>query len=327
MILWVIFSIGSAFASASSVVVQAESTNNFEYQKFLQDQSDKISFIESHHKKIAHNNQLSLILKKAQFEFLKGSLIKSKKEFKNIIELRFKNDWNNEQQKIIHYAFLRLAQLERNKQKRVKILKDALFFNNKIKPNNQLFPPSLINEYATTKAQLNVQIWPLPDNYNLFDQVLINGNSIESASGFLKKEMSTIRISFLSNKWSPQTFVTNTKNLKSLKLQKQPMVTGNCHNPTFHHTELINTSPLIFDKGCVGKTQTLMSSIEPNTKNLTNQSKTQSMSFYKNKWFWIGLSVVAVGLTAYQIDQNNRNGQTPQPPTDTTASEPVVFSN
>ncbi len=316
---------------AADVMVQSEQSHDLEYQKYINENTDKISFVDHLFQKKSKDARLGELLKQAQFEFLKGSLDKARGQFQKIVDLSFKEDWNTEQRDIINYSFLRLAQLQKNKQKQTETLRLSLAFDSKSSANQELFPPPLIAKRKRLKEKLKTQVWALPKNTEKFDQVFVNGQKVDFSSGFLKKELGPLRISFYSNKWRPQSFQLKASELGEVRLPMIPLVTGGCHNPIFNTDSLTQTKLTLFDQGCTGSAQTQLAGLPTSDSALSfpKEKRKKGPKFYENKWFWIGLSVVAVGLTAYQVDQHNQSSTPSQPasPTTSSSNEPVVFGN
>jgi hypothetical protein len=316
---------------AADVMVQSEQSHDLEYQKYINENTDKISFVDHLFQKKSKDSRLGDLLKRAQFEFLKGSLDKARDQFQKIVDLSFEEDWNTEQREIINYSFLRLAQLQKKSHKQNETLLLSLAFDSNSSANQELFPPPLISKRKSLREKLKTQVWALPNNTEKFDLVFVNGQKVDFSSGFLKKEAGPLRISFYSNKWRPQSFQLKASALSEVKVPVVPLVKGTCHNPVFNTDSLTRTKLTLFDQGCTGTAQAQLASLPTNDPTLSfpRENEKKGPKFYRNKWFWIGISVVAIGLTAYQINQNNQSSSPSQPvnPTTPSSNEPVVFGN
>ena len=209
------------------------------------------------------------------------------------------------------------------------MLKLAHAFDTEFASSNDLFPPPLVKKQRDLKNNLKPQVWSLPKKTEKFDLLRINGKKVDFSSGFIKRVPGPLRLSFYSNKWRPQSFQLNIDEIDSLNLATIPLAKGSCHNPVFNTKALTQSKMTLFDQGCTGSTQSQLAQLPREELDLNFKEKTVSRSkFYQNKWFWIGLSVVAVSLTAYQIDQNNKKHQPNAGPTNQPNSkDPVVFSN
>lgn len=297
---------------AQEVVIQSEDTTNFQYEKHLNENPTHQSFIQ--YKQSLKNNlspKMLSRLKKAQFEFLEGSLQKSVKEFQAIVDMRFSANWGKKEREAIHFSFLRLAQLEKNKIKRRNYLKKAYSFSPKIKANSQLFPPPLISEYNAIKKELKPKVWPLPEGADVFSHIQINGVKKDGNTSFVQLFPGTHRIQFLSNKYEPVHFVVNTSNIEEIKIRPMPLARGNCLQPQFSN-QLPKQIPHIYlTPNCQGeKIQPKNTIPVVGIAGLPKGESRKKIEFYESKWFWIGMSVVAAGVLMHQ---NNKGGTSTQP--------------
>ncbi len=305
---------------AQDVVIQSPSTPNIAYEKRLVSDPKLQSYIQ-YLQNQTNKNKLTLenTFKRAQFEFLQGSLEKAADLFKQLTEMQHQARWSLTEQKIIHYAFLRLAQLRPTDTK--SWLRKAFLFNPKVKVDENLFPPPLVDHYKSLQKSTPVNVWTLPKRVENFDQVFINGRPLPKGVTFFRYRPGRVRMDLLSNIYQPVTLVTDLKDLESTKVTLHPLATGTCQAPNFHFKasqkfRLLNEDCLS-GKAAVTGTQTLSkwqaATVKPE----------QGPSILKNKWFWVGVSVIATGLTLHSLNQKESQGGTaPAPP-----SGPREFSN
>lgn len=298
---------------AGEVVIQGENVTDLQYQQFILQNPEKQSYISSLEAK--NNDGLMEELKRGQFHFLKGSLNQAKIHFKNISDQRFEQDWKKEERKAIHYSLFRLAQLEQNPKDSANYILQALQLDDEIIPNKKLFPPPLITKYNQLKSDHKIQAFPLPKKANLYSRILINGKKVEGSSTFFRARPGEIRIRFMSNRLKDVILVSKAKNIQSSKLTEVLLATGPCENPELqfapspsHHYSLHNgqcqSSPI--------GTQTLPKAL---AKHSPRANRATSKSFYKSKWFWVGVGVLVSGLAYHHVQQQNRGTSPPQPAT------------
>jgi len=306
---------------AMEVFIQGPGTSEIEFQKELLKSPQAISYSEYSRKSKTHSEiQIIDDFKKGQFEFLKGSIEESKAIYIKIAERRSENHWSRKTREIIHYCHMRTAQLVKNENERKKWLKLALIFDSSIRPDKKLFPPPLIKKYNSLKDELSIQIWPLPNKSENFNTLFINGQEIERNSSFIRHRPGVVKISFFSNKNQPAHFVTHLKNLSSLKLPTHPLFQGDCPSASLDVEVAQKDSIRILDGSCkqmISPNHQLASPVLSDTPPATKPPVGEKR-FYKSTWFWVGVSVLAAGLTWHSLNQQNQNA--PEPPPQPTQS-------
>lgn len=298
---------------ANDVVVQSTKTPQVSYQKYLMEEPRRQSFIDFYQSKDKDlSNRLYEKLRLAQFEFINGDLNEAKQKFADLITHQHQTDWELKEQEAIQYALFRMAHLERNKELRRSWLQKAATFNPNIKMNKKLFPPPLVKEYQGIVKQQKQNVWPLPENADQFDKILVNGIAFSAKSGFIKTINGIKRISFLSNKYLPFHYVVSIDQLEKVKLPIRPIAQGPCNQPTFD-TSLPETNVFkLFTENCQNKLPTTMTQINKpiQPKNVNKKSN----SFWQSKWFWIGASVVVAGITMSQLQKPSSSPPQTAPP-------------
>lgn len=310
---------------AQEVVIQAEKTTDLEYERYLLEHPTQKSFVQG--QKLRSRNpaaRLNELLVAAQFEFLNGNLDKAKDNFKSISEMQHEADWEAKDQDTIHFAFLRLAQLEADPRKQKEILQQAIAFHPKAAVNNNLFPPPFVSLYSKQKNATQEHIWQLPKNADLFDTILVNGKSHKGKTGFLKSVGGIQRVSFLSNKYLPVQFVTEPNNLANLTIQIEALATGPCDSPSLIESLTDKQIYLYLENDCIGtfRKDWIQQPLAAKTDVLPVSQPTASpRRFYHSKWFWIGASAIATGLVVTHLSQQRYSDQ-PTP-----ATEVKTYSN
>lgn len=310
---------------AQDVAVQGPTVSNIEYEKYLIKNPNQTPFVnylvDQRNPKEA---ELLEDLKKAQFEFLKGSMEEAKKTFQKIVDQKHEEDWSKNVRKTIHYSHLRLAQLEKDENLKSKLLSDAFLFAPEIAVDQTLFPPPLQKQYADLFEKNSIQIWKLPKNSIKFSTLLVNGQKIENPSSFLRHRSGIVRISFLSNQWNPIHITTSLDKLESATLTLSPLVRGTCQFPRFSIPNHPSVRFRMVDKTCSSQPHSQLASNE----NLLPPPKSPSNStipkIFKSKWFWIGASVIATGFAINSANQNRNQGSSTASPA---SSSPKEFSN
>ena len=302
---------------AKEVVIQGEQVTDIEYHRYVEEKPQRQSYIDYwHSQEGAPRAKLLRALKQAQFHFLKGSLEKAKSFFREMADQRFKQHWDLESRKSIHYALLRLAQLELQPAQRRGHLKEALFFDSHIQVNPSLFPPPIVREYQALKENIPLQIYPLPQTSDLFSEIIINGKKKGDSSLFFRTHGGRLRISFLSNKYKAIHKVTTAGELEKLHLPASPMATGSCEKPQFN-IKTTGQKFLFYNGQCqslpLGEAHNLFQNEQALMDRETSKNPTQWRSSH---WVWAGVSILAAGLLWNHLNTRNSGGQESQrPPT------------
>ena len=323
---------------AGEVVIQAEQTPEIVYERYLSENPKSQSFIQyflSRKPDLSH--RLFSDLKSAQFYFLSGDMEQSQKHFRKMAELQHRANWTAKERKSIHYALMRLFQMERDKNKKSDWLRQAIAFDYEKRPDPKLFPPPVVESYENLRAKMPQSVWPLPEKADLFDKILINGKTRKVHSGFIRTVGEVQRIQFLSNKYSPVHYVTEPKELKKLSIKLTPLARGNCHGAVLSsHFKMTRKWVYVLNdclsgqglKGFVGRKNYSGLRSGQETLDLPKDRSfgelqpigEKKSAFYQSKWFWIGLSALVTGFTFHELQNNKRSPAKPQ-------QEVSVFTN
>ncbi len=309
---------------AEPIAVQSLKSSDFEFETYLNNQPQVKSWIQyyKNQNKVARQS-LYRELKKAQFEFISGDLEKSKKYFKNISDLKFQFDWNEEERKVIHFALLRLAQVTQEPLVKNQLLTEAIEFDSSLVMDENLFPPPMVEKFKQLKKISKTQVWSLPKNAAEFDEILVNGKSHKGHTSFLRSAAARLRLTFLSNKYQTITLIQEPQHLESANLVLKPMALGDCDHPNWQ-MELDSSQQWLFvDEGCVGESKNPQTLSTVSAQNLEISASNQNSSgsvpqILKSKWLWIGVSILAAGVV---VSQNQK--QSPQ----AQSKEVQVFRN
>ncbi len=314
---------------ATPVAIQGAEISNFEFEKKVVENPGYQTFIDhTFSQQKGRQKDLLPSLKKAQFHFLKGSLQEAQSHYQDIAEKKFEKHWDKKSREIIHYAHIRLAQLSHSEDKKKNWLLEAFLFQPNLRPDSQLFPPPLVAEYNKISSQHPVKIYPMPEGHDMFSQIYINGELKKDRSGFFRSRGGKVRMSFLSNRWHPIHWVSEVEPIKDRKLILQALAKGSCQSPDFQNIASINHL-VLFDKDCLGESPFLPAASDLAKKTLNPPPPSgESRAFYKSKWFWIGVSILATVIALYSYDQQQKKrGATPHSPeSQSGGGSPPTFS-
>ncbi len=292
---------------AQDVLVQKTTTPDVLFEKQLIENPGFQSFTQfSQQKNIPLESELKNLFKRAQFEFLQGSLEKATLLFEDIGEMQHKAIWAESSQKLIHYSLLRVAQLKKSETDLW--LKKATVFNPNLKIDPQLFPPPFVENFQKIRSLNKTKIWPLPQQAEQFNLILINGRNHGRSTRFLRYPSGTVRVDFLSNKFQPVSMVIDLNGTESLKLATHPIAEGSCQNPSFLLTGEHKAQFHLVDENCVSRPNARLAHNSKHQWDKEPSPKKQAPSVMKNKWFWIGASVLATGLTLHTLNQQKSQG-------------------
>ena len=263
----------------AAVLVQPNDMQDIEFQRYLIEHPGTHSI--SEHLAYPPNSRAQEItteMKLAQFEFLKGSIEKSKQHFRAIAKLRYQYSWRIKERKIIHYALLRLAQLEKEEVKK---------------------------QFKTLQKQFKHNIWALPQNSGQFGSLLVNGRKVPMNSGFIRLPKGSYLFRFLSNRLEPYEVYTSTSELKALKLISRSLSQKGCINEEYKNIKDIQ----VLGQHCQPQFDARAEQLSetPSSVTIKDLEAQNEPKFYQSKWFWIGLSVLATGLAYNEFNRKEPN--------------------
>ncbi len=303
---------------AREVVIQSGQTSDIRYQRHLLESPRSQSFIQYYiSQKSDWTYRLLNELKLGQFHFLNGDLEKARKHFKKMADFQHQANWNSKERDGIHYALMRLSQLEGDEKQRQFWLRQAVALEYNKTPDPGLFPPPLIEDYRKLKKKMVQYVWQLPEQADLFDKILINGKKQEGHSGFIKTVGAVQRIQFLSNRYLPVHYMAHPKQLEKLLVKPVPLAQGSCHRPVLN-TDISPGWKWVYlfgdcvsdsrDTGTLNPVQGPNHQIRTRVAVVPEKVAGKNTQFYKSKWFWVGLSVVTTGLAFHNFEKN-KGGQ------------------
>jgi hypothetical protein len=299
---------------AQDILIQDVKTPDLLFEQKLVSSPQSLSYVQfaGQPNKISET-ALKMAFKKAQFEFLQGSLEKAKLKFQEVADRQHSEMWSESAQKLIHFSLLRVAQL--SPQNPDPWLEKAIQFHPALDIDTLLFPPPLVRTFKTIQKKRTLQVWTLPDGAPQFDQVFINGRQLASTTNFLRYRSGRVRLDFLSNKYQRQTLILPLSQLGAARLGKIPLAKGSCQSPQWQPTSTSTDRLRLVVNDCVspkGARLGLLSPL-PEKKVAKDSPDQQHPSLLRNKWFWIGASVLATGLAVHSLNRSS-TGSPANPP-------------
>lgn len=326
LLLLLIFLVSSreatAVTTANVVLFQAPTASNIEYQARLKSNPWAISpvqlYLKQHPSAMAREHLLSLF-SEAQQAFVEGPLSDAKSKFESITKTSEAEDWDQPSRQIILISLMRLAQLETDPHRKDEWLTRALVYGEAEIANldTSLFPPPQMDRLKqlakeTPKSSLHfentIQDWTL---------ILINGTPCNRECPLLPDLPSQkVRLTFLSNKWLPRTYVVNLSELSSLRPPLEPWVQGKCGHNMFNTLATpLSDKQAFWSLSCENKNIRPTSS-DPTVFNAihmaplpASEPPNESKSWIRSKWFWIALGGTLIATTTAISVMNSSSHQ------------------
>ena len=167
----------------------------------------------------------------AQELYLSGTLKSAEGAFRKIARLAHSADWNEEDRRIIFYAFLRSAQITGSADIRKALLLSAVqFFRKPVTPRHadyNLFPPPLIRQF---NELLKAQVFFTVNWREVFPEheiILVNGERVPSNKPS-KIPSGAHRVTALSSSHIPYSKVISLSRLISRQVNTKSLTTGVC---------------------------------------------------------------------------------------------------
>ena len=183
-------------------------------------------------RKKAQSFQLKEKLISAQELYLSGEENKARKAFQNISKMALQADWNQEDRRILIYAFLRQAQMEQRPEQKTALLLSAMEFalfkiNSLDYSDYHLFPPPLLQEIQLLQEKVN---YFLADWNSIFPQheiLLINGQRFKKDKK-IKIPQALYRVSAFSSSHESWSENKNFSELLTENIKTKTLTMGFC---------------------------------------------------------------------------------------------------
>jgi hypothetical protein len=309
----------SAFAAYETPLTRSPFLSEVEFRAFLLSEPDyKAASLE-----ILKNRPIkeSAQLVRERYEaaeraFISADVINSHQTYLEVSEMAMSDDWSAAQRAMIFHSFLRAAQTASTLETRRELLQKAVRFSANEKIDKKLFPPPLVEEFDFIKSQEQMTPVVLPKSFKSYSYAILNGEVSELKSYMLRVPAGEFRLTLISDHLAPVTRVMSANELKSWQPKSDSLVAGGCDTAQFH-SQLPANSAALFQGDCVARKNqmpnappTLLEQTLQNRDPYLNMKANSSPAFYKNKWFWGAMGVIAVAVA---IDQNRDRERSSQP--------------
>lgn len=323
----------NSFAVSPSVTFFSDDVSDSFSQNWVAQNPNTISWLNYQIGKSPSEQQiqnLNRILEEAQKSFLNHDIANSNLIFKKIIQESNKADWEDEQRKVIAYAWLRYIEQNRNqKDLKQKELKKLAEFAYDVSPAKELFSPRLIEEFEKAKSRIEFKKLTVKSFKDLekFQVLKIDGKPIFIKDTVVIKVPSGIhRFSVYANNSLSTVQVLKTEQFLKSDLKYKKLVSGTCEQPEITNSEALKTSKSNFiilsetcalecsDLKCQNLAQTKKIDLKPDfsdSKNIVFKPE-QASNKNSKKWWWIAGAVIVAGITtAVVLNQNKSTDPTP----------------
>lgn len=314
MLFFFFVSLISPMAWAETVLVPAPTASTREYQARLIS-SAYISPTQSYlntHPSLAAREDLLGAYAEAQKAFLEQSLTQAQAGFENVVKKVGAEDWGATEREVFLLSYLRLAQIDGGR--RDEWLARAIQLGPDVKAEKSLFPPPLFAQLERLRKES-----PKMNPGALYDstewtRILVNGNSCSRhACAEMPNLPGTVRVTFLSDRWLPQTLFMSLSDLPKAAPERIAWLQGSCGSPVFHaKSQKLGTKSAFWSLNCDQPGLPASSGLNlqpvarapgPDALVLPEPMKEQRTPFYKNKWVWAGVGVVAAVVIASSLSK------------------------
>jgi hypothetical protein len=266
----------------------------------------------------------------AQKAFLENSLGEARALFESVASMMSHADWPRADRQVFLHACLRLAQLEADSEGQNRWLARAVAVGDDTQAEAGLFPPPLLAGLKKFRAEIPRARVSREVFDNGWTMVLLNGHvcSAHNCAGF-PMGGEKVRATFLSDTWQSVSLMLDARELTTVRPKAVAWVSGACAKTQFSaassalrdarsfwglECEALNSGSTLASGTGMGLTSgsttyseaiaTPTSSggaalnFNPSTPSQslpTFEIKENSPAFYKSKWFWIGVGVLATG--------------------------------
>lgn len=294
-------------AQAATILIEAPTARDLDYQATLRAHPDYQSPTRAYlaaHPSSGHREQLLKALTSAQKSFLQNSTTEARAGFMGVLGLLHEDDWGREEREVFLLAYFRLAQLESESDPgaRDRWLAESLLLGPGLNADEALIPPPLV----TRRRELSEQVPAGPINPSKlaagWNEVLINGQrcmrrDCENWTRYPGK----VRVTFLSDRWLPQTTITDAQEISSLNPKTIAWAEGSCASPHPHaQAKELAANRVFWDLEC-DRPKTVEENFKPVAQAVPGAVpaitfEAKPTPILKSKWFWAGVGIVAAVL-------------------------------
>jgi hypothetical protein len=190
----------------------------------------------------------------AQRLFLNDDASKSSEKYELIVSLSKKTDWSLGERQIIVNSYLRLAQLSPTEPQQKAWVREAVRFDNDIKPDKSLYPPPLRKmwDQILKEEEPFVRVWNVNEFKRDFTSIKINGKSYDLTKGStIKLFPGTLRVHLISNRFKDIVRIMTAKQIMTLVPDGVQILAGECQHPL--PPNIPDSSPIltIYGRDCI----------------------------------------------------------------------------
>lgn len=246
-------------------------------------------------------NLNSLYVKAIGYYFAK-SRASAMNYFLQIIDLSLNEDWHAHQREMIFNSFLRLAELVPIKSE--DYLKKAIAFDPTLKPNSQ-FTQTIRNDFENMKRILKKRAFALSlTDFKKFDKMILNGREIDLKNTEIEILPGQYRITIISNKYKPSTFIFSSQQMMILDSPAIPFVDGSCvANETSDYFQ--NSNIKVYNPKCAKEQKFLPVSKNTNDFLKTSATEPNTKTIFEKPWFWAAAGAVVGFLIVSNLNQKS----------------------
>ncbi len=290
------------------VLLRSKETNKTEFSAYTKTEPVKTygQYQLDRNRKTPRPVHLRSLLKQAQMEFLSYEPERSKKTFRIITGHIHSFDWNKEERQIIFYSLLRLAQMEKDRQKQKLLIQEALAFKMDLSLDMQVFPPPVAKLYLQMKSKTVFVTLDLEKLFPRHEIVLINGK-LYSNQEEVSLPYGMYRVTAFSSSHTAYTRVLSLSRFVSKSIVTSPLTGGSCRKPVL--TPALNDLQpdyihILFPNFCVWRPQINQLVNLVNKKEMLpagiQMPKAEPIQRKKaeEEWLWLGAAVLLIGTVS-----------------------------
>lgn len=262
---------------------------------------------------------LRFYLRQAQESYLDNDIEGAKLHFKEVTDLALNADWEDEHRRAIYYSFLRRAQMAELSGNQDKLITQALEFESRLKPDPKLFSQRIQLAFKRIQENYKWSPWSPKNLFKNYDLVKINGKTISHSKRKILIPHGLLRVSLFSNSFQSQYIKIRGRELSDWEPPNRPLSRGDCaYGESFN-----SLIPVYFSKHCIYEPQKelqlsdLRPQINDSQRPTVLETPASQLSFLRNKWFWIGVGMVAFFVRNQNKEKKKKlpHQKTPQGPT------------
>jgi hypothetical protein len=311
----ILFAFLNPSAFAKTVVFQSANADQRDYRAFVLSQPDYLfpaSVLLESFPKTTSRERLAEAFAQAQQSFVGGSLIDAEEKFRKVVELVATDHWQENDQTIFLQCYLRLAQLDPSDLSSNQWLEEALNWAPKGKLDSTLYPPPLLARFNSLRSQIAFVEVDLSRFKNDYQLILVNGERIplRENTKVLVPANAKVKVTFLSNRFRPETMLMKGADLASVKPERDLWVSGDCAHSKVGWSKLTFDSKAFFSVACNTPLQPVSIDATVQEKKLpdhlieepaTPPSSFAKAAFYERTWFWVGVGAVVATTVAISL--------------------------